>query len=257
MNGQRPIAVITGASAPGRVGLASACALARAGCDIIITHRAAPAAQLEAAWGDIGAAGGPECTARMEAVDLADLAASESWAASLASELPRLDILVHNASIYGATPTQSLTAEDARRYYDVNALAPLLLSRVFAPRLAESTLPHAGAIVTMCDIHAMGEVGLPRRDHAAYAMSKAALLEMTMILARELAPRVRVNAVAPGVVAFAAWEDPAFQERYLKRIPLGRSGTPVEAAEAVRWLALEASYCTGQVIRVDGGRRLG
>ena len=78
-----------------------------------------------------------------------------------------------------------------------------------------------------------------------------------LVLARELAPRVRVNCVAPGVVAFPGRgreSDPESQAVYLKRVPMGRAGTPEDAAEAVRWLALDARYTTGQVVRVDGGR---
>jgi pteridine reductase len=88
-------------------------------------------------------------------------------------------------------------------------------------------------------------------------MSKAALGEMVRGLALELAPGVRVNGVAPGVVAFPETGEensPEMQARYLKRVPLGREGTVEEAAEAVRWLALVATYTTGQVVRVDGGR---
>jgi pteridine reductase len=110
--------------------------------------------------------------------------------------------------------------------------------------------------VCMTDIHAMGR---PRRDHAAYAMSKAALAQMVDSLARDLAPRVRVNAVAPGVVAWpedGAEADAAMQARYLSRVPLGRAGTPGDASGAVAWLALDAAYVTGQTIRVDGGRWL-
>jgi pteridine reductase len=91
-------------------------------------------------------------------------------------------------------------------------------------------------------------------------MSKAALEEMVRSLARDLAPNVRVNGVAPGVVA---WPDSGHeseaseQARYLKRVPLGRAGEPEDAAKAVVWLALDATYVTGDVIRVDGGRWLG
>jgi pteridine reductase len=109
----------------------------------------------------------------------------------------------------------------------------------------------------MCDIHASER---PRKNFAAYSMSKAALEQMVRVLALELAPKVRVNGVAPGVVAFpdsGAESDPEMQARYLKRVPLARSGTPEEAAEAVRWLALDATYTTGEVVRVDGGRWLG
>jgi pteridine reductase len=108
----------------------------------------------------------------------------------------------------------------------------------------------------MCDIHAGDR---PRRNFVAYNMSKAALEQMVRTLALDLAPKVRVNAVAPGAVAFpeSGYEsDPAMQERYLRRVPLQRVGTVDEAAEAVRWLALDATYTTGLVVRVDGGRWL-
>ena len=114
--------------------------------------------------------------------------------------------------------------------------------------------------MAMADVHALGEHGLPRRrGFVAYAMSKAAIVEMVRTLARELAPRVRVNAVAAGVVA---WPERGFdadvtsQQAYLRNVPLGRAGTPEIAAEAVRWLAIDAVYVTGQVLRVDGGRSL-
>jgi pteridine reductase len=108
----------------------------------------------------------------------------------------------------------------------------------------------------MCDMHALGR---PRKGFAAYSMSKAALIEMVRCLARDLAPRVRVNGVAPGVVAFpeSGYEStPDLQAKYLSRVPLDRSGTPEDAAEAVRWLALDARYTTGEIVRVDGGRWL-
>jgi pteridine reductase len=173
----------------------------------------------------------------------------------LAWDLPRCDVLVHNASVYGPTPLEMMSAETAQLFWKVNTLAPLLLTKLLAGRLAESTLPGGGAVVAMADIHAAGR---PRRGFAAYSMSKAALVEMVQTLARELAPKVRVNAVAPGVVAWPedGKESEADKQAYLKRVPLERAGTPEEAAEAVRWLALEAHYTTGQVVRVDGGRFL-
>lgn len=118
--------------------------------------------------------------------------------------------------------------------------------------------PRVGAaVVTLCDAHALGPGGgQVRTGYAGYSMSKSALAELTGVLARELAPAIRVNGIAPGVVAFAADEGEAFQERYLSRVPLGRSGTPEEAARAVRFLALEATYCSGQILRLDGGRGL-
>ncbi len=255
----RPVALITGVSRSGRVGEATARALLDRGCDLILTYRGSDA-EPRAIAGQLRQRDTPR-TARitLESLDLANLNEVDAFARRIAATHPRLDILVHNASIYEPTPLASLTVADATRFYIINAAAPLLLSRGLAPLLTASTLPHGAAIIAMADIHAMGELGQPRKDFAPYGMSKAALLEMVLILARELAPRVRVNAVAPGVVAFPTSgheSDAPMQAKYLSRVPLARSGTPEEAAAAVTWLALDASYCTGQVIRVDGGRAI-
>lgn len=247
---QRPIALLTGAAK--RVGLASARALARSGFDLIITYLSSEDEARNAAreLATLGA------STKLERIDLSDLPAVESLGSRLARELPRLDALIHNASIYSSTPLADITADETLRHYRINAAAPLLLTKHLAPRLAQSDRKGGGAIVCMCDIHAMGR---PRRNFAAYAMSKAALAEMVQSLARELAPRVRVNGVAPGVVAFADSgpdANPDMQRQYLSRVPLARSGTPEDAAETVRWLACDAHYLTGEIIRVDGGRWL-
>lgn len=257
MTGDRPIAIVTGSTAPGRIGLATAARLARAGCDLVLTHRgSASPDQLDAARATIASASDRRAAVRIDALDLADLPAAEAWAVALAQSLPRVDVLVHNAAAYDPTPLSTLSAADAERHFRVNALAPALLSRALAPALARSPLPARGSIVALGDIHALTHAGPPRTGYLAYAMSKAALHEAVRVLARELAPRVRVNAVALGVAAFAPHEDPAFQDRYLARVPLARSGTPDDAAEAVRWLALDAAYCTGTILVADGGRSL-
>ncbi len=165
-------------------------------------------------------------------------------------------MLVHNASTYEPSPLEALDLARAARQYQVNALSPLALSAALAPLLSRGERPGGGAIVAMLDIHAEGHA---RRDHAAYAMSKAALSAMVRSLAVDLAPGVRVNGVAPGVVAWPETgpdADAAMQERYLTRVPLGRAGTPEEAAGAVAFLALDAGYTTGHVLAVDGGRSL-
>lgn len=250
MIAQRPIALVTGGAL--RVGRATCLALAHAGCDVTLTYRAS-AAEADLLVKELAALG---ASADAFALDLNDLNAAESFGRSFVSSGRGLDVLVHNASIYEPTPLQSLNIADAERHMRVNALAPLFLTRELAPMLARSTRPGGGSIVCMCDIHA-GE--RPRKDFAAYAMSKAALEQMVRLLALELAPRIRVNGVAPGVVAFpdsGPESEPAMHARYLKRVPLARSGTPEDAAEAVRWLALDAAYTTGEVLRVDGGRWL-
>jgi pteridine reductase len=250
-NPNRPAVLVTGGTK--RVGLAIAHAFAREGFHVIVTYNAASAKDVTEALAGIRALGG---SAGGERLDLDDLAGVESFGREMARAIPRLDVLIHNASIYEATPLRDLDPDDALRHYRVNALAPLVLSRSLSALLERSPLPGGGAIVAMADMHVLGR---PRRDLAAYSMSKAALVEMVRTLARELAPRIRVNAVAPGVVAFpekGAEADPAMQEAYLKRVPLQRSGTPEDAAEVVRWLALQARYTTGEIIRVDGGRWL-
>lgn len=244
----RPVALVTGGAV--RVGRASCLALARAGCDLRLTYRTSDA-EARALANELRSVG---ASAEIDRLDLDDASASDEFARRAASDWGRLDILVHNASSYAPSPLDELCAEEALAHYRVNALGPLLLSARLAPRLAESPLPGGGAIVAMCDIHAMGR---PRPSYMAYEMSKAALEAMVKSLARELAPKVRVNGVAPGVVAFpdsGPDSDPEMQKKYLSRVPLGRSGTPEEAAEVVRWLALDATYTTGQIVRVDGGR---
>lgn len=249
MSPPRPVALITGASH--RVGRAIALELASRGCDLLLHARHTETlAETHAAAESLGA----RCT-RL-AANLDDPALAEQLAADALAASPRLDILIHNASSYSATPLASLSAEHALAHFRVNALAPLLLSRSLAPALATSPMPGGGAIVAMTDIHALGR---PRRDFAPYAMSKAALAQMVESLARDLAPRVRVNAVAPGVVAFPSSGPEAstdLQAAYLARVPLARAGTPADAAKAVAFLALDARYTTGTTLRVDGGRWL-
>lgn len=250
LSGSRPIALITGAAR--RVGRATSLALARRGCDIVLHYHASLDEALRTRQ-ELVALG---ASVQLAGVNLGDTGALESAANTLANELPRLDVLVHNASIYSPSDLTRLDAEDALRHYQVNALAPLLLTARLAPLLEKSPLIGRGAVVAMCDIHAMGR---PRRSFAPYTMSKGALIEMVHCLARDLAPRIRVNGVAPGVVEWphdGPEADPALQQAYLRRIPLGRAGTPEDAANAVAWLALDAHYVTGQIVRVDGGRFL-
>lgn len=247
---QASLALVTGGAK--RVGRAICLELARSGCDIIFTYNTSEA-DAASLCREVNALGREATSYR---VDLNDLASVEAAASQWAQTLPHLDVLVHNASIYSPTPLHELRVEEAFQHYQINALVPLLLSARLAPLLQHSSLPAGGAIVAMGDIHAMSR---PRKDFAAYTMSKAALTELVYCLARDLAPRVRVNAVAPGVVAWPAQghESSADEQlKYLRRIPLGRAGEPADAAATVCWLALHAPYITGQVIRVDGGRWL-
>lgn len=245
-------ALITGGTR--RVGLAIARAFAsRAPKPHLILTTRDPGTDAHAAKRELESLG---ATVAIERLDTGDLTAVEAFAQALTRSRESLDALVLNASSYDETALHEVRAADLDRHMRVNAFGPALLSRGLAGLLAKSALPHGGGIVAMADMHVLGR---PRKNLLAYSMSKAALVEAVRTLARELAPRVRVNAVAPGVIEWPTSgpdANPEFQEAYLKRVPLQRSGTPADAAEVVRWLALEASYCTGEIVRVDGGRWL-
>jgi pteridine reductase len=249
---RRPRTLVTGASR--RVGREIAIAFARAGHDLVLTFREGAEGARETAGLARDAARGAghdEPTVRVLALDLVDLAAIDGFAREL-DDGP-LDVLVHNASRYESQAFGAIDAAHAEAQFRIHAIAPLLLTQVLASRLKESSLPAGGAVIMLGDMHAAGR---PYQRHAAYLASKAALHSLVESLAIELAPKVRVNAVAPGVVAWPEGADSAMVASYESKIPLGRPGSPKEAAECVRWLALDARYVTGAILPLDGGRRL-
>ncbi len=246
-------ALVTGGGR--RVGRAIALELARVGLDVTITFdRSERDAKATAeAISSLGVGG------EAIALSLDDPRRVQQACVDLAARWGHgrgLDVLVHNASVYGPMAVGAMDADEAERVMRVNAISPLVMTAGFAGLLSASPLEGGGSVVAMADIHAMGR---PRRDHVAYSMSKAALVELVRSLARDLAPTVRVNGVAPGVVAWpesGSESERVMQEAYLSRVPLGRAGTVEDAAMVVRWLALEARYVTGEIVRVDGGRWL-
>jgi pteridine reductase len=181
--------------------------------------------------------------------ELAEAARLPELVGRVVGHFGRLDALVNNASAFFPTPFGTTTPAQWDALFAANLRAPFFLSQAAAPHLRAA----GGAIVNLVDIHAER----PLRDHAVYGMSKAALAHLTRALALELAPQVRVNAVAPGAILWPEdGKDEVAKASMLARTPLARTGTPEEIAEAVRWLLREAHYCTGQVLRVDGGRLL-
>ncbi|MEX0775189.1 MAG: SDR family oxidoreductase [Phycisphaeraceae bacterium] len=245
------VALVTGGAK--RVGRAVALTLAQAGMDIAITYRRS-ADEAKQVVRDIEALGRRALAIR---VDLAKADAAERVYAAFTRRFDRLDALINNASVFAAARLGSITPADLESQWAVNARAPMLLIQRFAPMLAaHADVRHPatlGRIVNFIDIHVMGQ---PLRGYLPYNMSKAALMELTMTAAMELAPQVTVNAIAPGVVAWADAYTPAMKQAYLKRVPLARPGTPHDAAAAVLFLVRDAHYCTGQIIRLDGGRLL-
>ncbi len=197
-------------------------------------------------------------------VDLAGPDCDALVFAAFTKAFDRCDALVNNASIFDRTPIGSISLEAFERNMAVNARAPMLLMQRFAPLLGARAIVDesreasvrwptrdAGRIVNFIDIHVMGQ---PLRGYMAYNMSKAALMEATMTAALELAPKITVNAIAPGVIAWAESYTPQQRRQYMQRVPLARPGTPEDAAAAVLFLVRDAAYCTGQIIRLDGGR---
>lgn len=252
MTAERPVALVTGGAK--RVGAAIATELARRGLDLVITYNTS-ATEADALAASLEREHGVRVSTLR--CDLADPDAAAEACRSAAQDAGRLDVLVHNASAYFQTPLDdNLDWATVGRLYAINAASPLLITAALAPMLTASTLEGGGAVVAMADIHALGR---PRTRFSAYSMSKAALAELVRTLARELAPRARANAVAPGVVAWPeeGYEsDEEAQEAYLKRVPLQRAGTPEDAARLVAALALDHTYVNGEVIRLDGGRWL-
>lgn len=161
----------------------------------------------------------------------------------------RLDLLVNNASSFYATPIADATTTQWHDLFGTNVKAPYFLSQALAPELAKQR----GCIINMVDIHA----DRPLAEHSIYCMAKAALHMMTKALARELAPAIRVNGIAPGAILWPSQPlDEQDKTAVLQQIPLQRLGEPLDIANAILFLA-QAPYITGQIIAVDGGRSLG
>ena len=162
----------------------------------------------------------------------------------------RLDGLINNASTFYATPIGEITEAHWEDLVGSNFKAPLFLSQEAVPHLRET----GGSVINIVDIHAQR----PLRDHPVYGPAKAALAMLTRSLAKDLAPDVRVNGVSPGAILWP--EDgmtESVQQTILQQVPMERAGTPDDIAGCVLYLLRDATYVTGQIITVDGGRSIG
>ncbi|MEP6634240.1 MAG: pteridine reductase [Luteimonas sp.] len=239
-----PVALVTGAAK--RLGAAIARRLHADGFNLALHYRSS-SVEMNALADELQARrAGSVLTLQ---ADLADFDRLPELIARTVGHFGRLDALVNNASAFDATTFGATTPAQWDASFAINARAPFFLSQAAAPHLAATQ----GAIVNLTDIYAER----PLRGHAVYCMAKAALVMATKSLALELAPSVRVNAIAPGAILWAEHgTDDTAQRAMLARTPLARTGTPEEIAEAVRWLLRDATYTTGQVLRLDGGRLL-
>ncbi len=245
MSQARPVALITGAAR--RIGAAVATRLHAEGYDIVLHFRdsATEAATLQDELEDKRR----NSTVLLRA-DLTDIERLPSLIERAIVRFGRLDALVNNASAFFPTPIGETSEALWDALMSANAKAPFFLSQAAAFHLRQAR----GSILNLSDIYAER----PLAEHTAYCMSKAALSMLTLSLAQELAPEVRVNAIAPGAILWPqSGGKPEIKEKMIARTPLKRLGTPEEIAEAAVFLLSGAGYTTGQILRVDGGRWLG
>lgn len=237
-------ALITGAAH--RIGAAIARTLHAAGMDLVLHYRGSvDAAQALRTELETKRA----TSVRLIQADLHDTARFAQLVAEAAGFKGRLDLLVNNASSFYPTPLEAASESDWDDLIGSNLKAPFFLSRAAAPWLKTS----AGCIINLVDIHAER----PLKDHPIYSIAKAGNAMLVKSLARELGPEVRVNGIAPGAIL---WPEQGLttetQDEILSRTALKRAGSPEDIASTLLFLVGEASYITGQIIVVDGGRTL-
>jgi pteridine reductase len=236
--------LITGAAK--RIGASCARMLHAQGCNIMLHYKSSQQdAELLCAELNVKR---PD-SARLIQADLLSMQALNELARQAISSWGGIDVLINNASSFYPTPLASTTEAHWDELLGSNLKAPFFLAKALAADLAKQH----GCIINIVDIHA--ERGLP--EHAVYSIAKAGLVAMTKILAKELAPLVRVNAIAPGAIM---WPENDLSEQakdeILQRVPLARCGSAENIAKAVLYLVKDADYTTGQVLTIDGGRTL-
>ena len=183
--------------------------------------------------------------------DLLDQKALPKMVHKVIKKFGQLDALINNASSFYATPLEEVDEKQWNDLLGTNLKAPLFLAQAAA---AELRRQH-GCIVNIADIHAER----PMRGHLLYSVAKAGLVALTRGLAQEMAPQVRVNAVAPGVIIWPegeAWLDEEQRRKIVAHTLLKREGEPDDIARVVAFLIQDAPYITGQIIAVDGGRSI-
>ena len=234
------VALVTGGGK--RIGRAIVERLAEAGFDIAFTY-------LHSADGAAEVVGALEKAGRQALAINADLSHPETVEKEVArvalDRFGRVDVLVNSASIYEPTPLQSVTLDRLRILMAIHCETPLMLCHALGPSLKANH----GHMVNILDVI----VSRPWPEYLGYCASKAALWNLTLGLAAELAPDVTVNGIAPSVVQWPEQASERYRERYLSRIPLARPGQPADVANAVHYLCTAGSYITGQILHVDGG----
>jgi len=239
------VVLVTGAAR--RVGAVIAAAFHGAGARVAVHYRSSQA-EADALVARLGAARAD--SARAFKADLADTDACDPLITAVVRAFGRLDVLVNNASTFYPTPVGSITPDQFDDLVGSNLRAPLFLAQAAARELAR----REGLILNIADIHGLRPLG----KHAVYCAAKAGLVMLTRSLARELGPKVRVNAIAPGPVMWPEnTVDAALRERIVARTALKRAGSAEDVARAALFFATDAPFVTGEVLAVDGGRLVG
>jgi pteridine reductase len=239
------VALITGAAR--RIGATISRCLHKDGANIIVHYRSS-ADEAKTLCDELNAIR-PNSAISVQA-DLADTAQLSDLIAAATAWHGTLDILINNASSFYPTPIGEISEDNWNDLIGANLKAPLFLAQAALQVLRKSH----GVIVNIVDIHAQR----PLRDHTVYGLSKAGLAMLTRSLAKDLAPEIRVNGVSPGAIMWPEAElSDAAKTSILEQIPAGRAGDASDIAGCVLYLVRDATYVTGQIIAVDGGRSIG
>ena len=240
------VALVTGSGR--RIGAVTVTALHQAGATVVVHYRnsATDAEKLCAELNKIR-----EGSCFLQQADLLEVASFPEMIKSILQKTGRLDILINNASSFYPTKVGQITEQHWDDLMGSNLKAPLFLSQAVASELKKN----GGCIVNMVDIYGIS----PLKEHPVYSSAKAGLIMLTKSLAKELGPEVRVNGVAPGVILWPENEaeladGESSQQVLLDKSCLKRQGSPQDIADTILFLVEKASFITGYVIPVDGGR---
>ncbi len=240
--GMKPVAAVTAGGE--RIGQAIVVALARAGYDVVLHYRTKrPTIETTA---ELARRAGAEVL--LHQGDLSVRAQAEALRETVVRRFQRIDVLVANAGAFEGTPVDHFSDEIFQRMLQDNLFSALWVARSFGVWMRDQG---SGSIVALADVAALR----PWKGYLAYNIAKAGVVAMVRTLAKELAPAVRVNAVAPGPILFPPGFPVDQQQREIERTLLRRAGAPEHVAEAVLFLCRN-DYVTGVVLPVDGGRLL-
>ena len=238
---QSPVVLITGAAR--RIGAVTAELFHNAGYTVIIHYNrsAADADRLCEKFNQLR-----DNSCLLVQADLNDMAGIDKII-QLVGSIGRLDVLINNASSFYPTPLDKCTNEQWDDLINSNLKGPFFLTQGLAPQLKAAH----GSVVNISDMHARQAL----KDHPIYTIAKAGNIAMTKSMALDMAPHVRVNSVAPGAILWPEHEedDISKQNSVLNNVPMGRLGNEMDIAGTAFFLAVDASYVTGQTIAVDGG----